>query len=224
MNRQFLDGTKSTAEDALKLLAKNAKLFYKPVSQSKGKGIKILLNDTEGQQFILNAYATENKKFILEEPIVQHCLMSEINPYSVNTIRVNTVLKKNGDVAIISATLRTASDNSIIDNMSQGGFIFPIDLETGIVIDRGLAYNTNVRPIRHPLTGVVLLGRQIPNWELVLNSCRQSAKQFKKLRWLGWDIAITEDGIEIIEANLSPGPRVAQADGVFKYKIVKQMF
>jgi len=42
------------------------------------------------------------------------------------------------------------------------------------------------------------------------------------LRYLGWDVAITENGCELIEANSSQGCNGMQLDGVGKYPYLKQ--
>lgn len=42
------------------------------------------------------------------------------------------------------------------------------------------------------------------------------------LRYIGWDVAITEEGCELIEANLAQGVNGMQQDGVGKHDIIRR--
>lgn len=218
--RLYLNSNENDTDKLLNFLQNNSPLVFKPDSACKGKGVEIINFDDYGKSLIIKN-KNENIEFILESKIIQHNIMSKINPCSVNTIRVNTIQKNNGEVEIISATLRTAIAESVVDNMANGGIIFPLDIHTGIVNGVGLDYNYEQRYIFHPYTKFKVLGQQIPNWEYVIKSSKEVASKYKSFRWLGFDIAITEDGVEIIEANLSPDPRIMQASFDFKYKYLK---
>jgi hypothetical protein len=49
-----------------------------------------------------------------------------------------------------------------------------------------------------------MLGCQIPNWEKVISGVKDAAKSFPQCRFIGWDVAIIENGIELIEGNHNP--------------------
>ena len=49
-----------------------------------------------------------------------------------------------------------------------------------------------------------MLGRKIPNWDKVCDGVKQAHAMLPGCRFIGWDVAITEDGIELIEGNHNP--------------------
>ena len=60
--------------------------------------------------------------FLLEECILQHPSMS-FNNTSVNTIRVYSVLDKQGKAHILKVVLRAGVGDSVVDNFHSGGVI-----------------------------------------------------------------------------------------------------
>lgn len=67
---------------------------------------------------------------IVEEVVKQHHDMSRINPDSVNTIRVYTVLT-DGKANAIYACIRMGNSDRPVDNINAGGMYSPIDMKTG---------------------------------------------------------------------------------------------
>ena len=49
-----------------------------------------------------------------------------------------------------------------------------------------------------------MLGRKIPFWNEVLSICNDAAKKIPKCQYIGWDVAITENGPLLIEGNHMP--------------------
>lgn len=70
-------------------------------------------------------------EYIVEECIKQHSKLDEINPHSINSIRIITFLCTNGDVELIGAMLRTSSSTFHVDNFTLGGVVVGIDLNNG---------------------------------------------------------------------------------------------
>ena len=50
----------------------------------------------------------------------------------------------------------------------------------------------------------------VPCWNEVLAVSRQVAKSMPDVRCVGWDVAVTTDGVRIIEGNCSWGTRLIQ--------------
>ena len=53
----------------------------------------------------------------------------------------------------------------------------------------------------HPITGVPIVGFQIPYWSDTKKLCRKAASHNKANRSIGWDVAITETGPSFVEGN-----------------------
>ena len=68
----------------------------------------------------------------------------------------------------------------------------------------GKAYYT------HPLTGVALVGAKIPFCKESAELVKQAAMRIPELGYIAWDVALTEKGPIIIEANHFPGHDIYQ--------------
>ena len=53
----------------------------------------------------------------------------------------------------------------------------------------------------HPDTNVVFAGFKIPHYQEALKTACLAHEKLYRIRSVGWDIAITEDGCAIIEGN-----------------------
>ena len=54
---------------------------------------------------------------------------------------------------------------------------------------------------RHPVTGVELLGFQVPLWQEIISTVKEAALVAKNNRSIGWDVAVTSKGPLLIEGN-----------------------
>lgn len=212
----------ATADKIRAFMAKYGEVIIKPANGACGVGIrKLHHNDKEGVEQLLQEIAS-GKNLIMEQVIIQHEDMAKINTSSVNTIRVITMVDRKGDVHIINTLAKFGGSASCISNTMGGGCCCHIDKETGI-IDRpgkdihGLSY------FRHPVTGIILPGYQIPNWDGVCDYARQLAQVVPNGRYIGWDIVILEDGYDVIEGNLHPGQDFQGCDGIGRWEQIKQL-
>lgn len=141
-------------------------------------------------------------EYVLEDLIVQHPVMSQVYPKSVNTIRVVTVLKDD-KVNLIRAAVRFGY-NTECDNLFQGGLAAPVDLQTGEIYKPAISKIVATDLFeKHPITGQVLVGLIIPYWDEVVNLVIEMARRLPELRSVGWDIAITAEGPVLVEANIT---------------------
>ena len=191
----------------LSFVKKHGTIVTKPDGGSYGRDIKIFHYTTDEEAIAFLRSLTENT--VCEEFIRQHEVMEQLNPSSVNTIRILS-LRKNDEIIITSASLRTAADGDhLVDNMRKGGIGAQVDVETGIVYTYGYDYAGN-KYIVHPITGCSFMGLQIPNCDKAIDLVKNAHSEIPECDYLGWDIAITQDGADIIEANTAPGPMLTQ--------------
>ena len=144
---------------------------------------------------------------VLEELLVQHPEMARMCPTSVNTVRVATLLgdKQEG---IVYAFLRIGN-GKVMDNVDQGGMAARVDLETGTLKTVAADKAGNVFE-KHPMTGTPIIGFQIPYWDEVKALCLKAMRKVPEMRYVAWDVAITEDGPKFIEGNSFPSHAVPQ--------------
>jgi hypothetical protein len=138
---------------------------------------------------------------LAEEFVVQHPALMALSPSAVNTVRLITQLNANNDVEFLGTRLRI-SENSCVDNMAAGNFAASIDIDTGIVDGPGVYGDITKNDVSvHPITGVPIVGFQIPYWPEILDMVKKAAGHIPANRSIGWDVAVTENGPELIEGN-----------------------
>lgn len=177
-------------------------LIIKPLDLCEGEGVKKIKSpkaDNDVDQ-LFEEYHGQN--FMIEECIKQHPNMT-FGAKSVNTIRMHSILDKNGDVHLFKPMARVGTGDAIIDNYCGGGCVYEVDLESGIIISPSLSKDHGSYII-HPGTNIQMIGYQIPNWCNVINGVKDAAKSLPQCRFIGWDVAIIENGIELIEGNHNP--------------------
>lgn len=145
-------------------------------------------------------YMKKKNYNLVEEYVIQHKSLMELSPTGLNTIRIFTQLHK-GKVGILGARLRI-SVNSPVDNMGAGNLAASVDIETGVVNGPGVYSDiTKEDQEIHPITKRFIKGFSIPFWKDTVNLVERAALHRPENKSIGWDIAITEIGPELIEGN-----------------------
>lgn len=188
-------------EDLYSFIKAHEEVIIKPINGVEGGGIRKLRfsNDID-----INKLYEELKleNVLIEEIIKQNSRMNFGNT-AVNTIRTHTFIDKNGKAHVTKAILRAGVGDTVVDNYAQGGSIYEVDIQTGLVCTYGQTKD-NKKSYIHPGTNIVMLGYQIPNWEKVIETSIKAAEQIPQVGFIGWDVAITSDGTELIEGNHNP--------------------
>lgn len=211
IHRDWIYLPDSSEEVIRAFFTRNERSLLKPVGGCQGDGI-LLLNTSE---LDVDAFLREhrNDDSILEAFILQHPAMAQLNPSSVNTVRIITA-RRNGRVHMVGAAIRCGGADSYVDNFHSGGAAFPLDIDTGIVSGPGRSL-TSKAPIFHsPATGTIVTGFEVPHWNKLLKVVTKAALLPEHLGYLAWDIAITPDGVDFVEVNVTtPGATVIQLNG-----------
>ena len=184
------------------------KLFIKPVCGRGGKGILIAKRQLSGH-FTVNNNLVDAEfikslsgDFVFEAFIQQSDFLMQVYPHSVNTLRAVTKRDITGTVSLIGVTLRMGIAGSEIDNGSAGGISIGLDIESGLPLRPYASYEFGMqRFYTHPDSGFCFAALKIPNWSAVKTSIIESATALDHINLVGWDIAITDAGIVIIEVN-----------------------
>jgi hypothetical protein len=197
------------------------KVVLKPVRGMQGKGIYFVniqdIADLSGEtceRVLPKSFreASFNTDFVVQELIQQHPLLDEINPHSLNTVRIITLLTTENQTEPLAAMLRISSNESPVDNFSTGGIVVGIDMGTGKLNPSGFLktpYGTIVTS--HPVTNIRFCDVQIPYWRELKEVAVRAQKTFCQLKAIGWDFAITQNGPILIEGNIEWGTAGIQA-------------
>ena len=191
-----------TEEDFLKFMEGEQKIVYKPVNGAKGESIYVFDVNEFASLSELYAKIKSLPNAILETWIVQHPDLDHIYPRSVNCIRIKTVLHK-GVCHALEAKL-SIGHNSEIANDSINSLFAKIDVKTGEIVTDACNYPGEIFET-HPETGVKFKGLKMPFWKETLEMMDKASKVMYQVGYVGWDIAITENGPILIEGNNDPG-------------------
>ena len=207
--RRWLKIDDKTDPEALDALCRsNTQLLGKPLEGSSGQGIlKFTEADWSSGPDAFLHLLLEKKIGILEEMIIQHPALSALCPTSVNTCRIATLLgdKKQG---IVYAFLRIGNGR-VMDNVDCGGMAARIDLESGRILTVGADKAGNTYS-HHPMTGTPIVGFRIPYWKEATEMCLDASRKIPQMRFVAWDVAITEKGPVFVEGNSFPSHAIPQ--------------
>lgn len=200
VHRDWLLLRETDYNEFLNFIAKHKCFIVKIVDGMQGKGIyKQYITDEVDTQSLYKKLKWDN--VMIEELIAQHPRM-RFGGNTVNTIRVMSLLDKDNKCMILKTDLRV-STGSDMDNYHMGGCLYSVDEVTGIVDSKGRSMKEEGL-IYHPNTDILMLGYQIPNWNVLLKEVKAAHESIPQCRSIGWDVAITDDGIELVEGNADP--------------------
>lgn len=216
-----------TRADIPKLLRDGKPIFIKPADAGKGVGAFRLTADGDGVRIngeVLDPpgferwIAGQPRAFTISDVIHQSAWTGRIFPGAVSTVRIMTATSfVDYRAVVLGAVLKCASSRSApTDNFQagRGGTVSSIDFDTGEVgpcvsfdearFERSLSDN-------HPETGVKVAGETLPHWVLLRDTISRLAAILPSPGVAGWDVAIREDGITIVEINTLPGLDAVQS-------------
>ena len=183
-------------------------VVFKPLTGNSGKDIRFISISSLDQDFIKASFEKFGP-FILEEVIEQAPELCCLYPHSINTLRLATVRIGN-EIQIFGAAIRMGRGNSRVDNAGSGGMYAGIDIDTGIIISKGMDYGCN-EFVKHPDTGMIIPGFAIPKWNDLLSFVKKIAKAIDGAVLIAWDFALSKKGWCLVEANDVGGQTVLQA-------------
>lgn len=198
-------------EDLFHLLDRERQIFCKPIDAECGAGIFSLGVDEEG--YTLNDVAATREgvervlktcmgRYLVQKRLVQHSEMSRIYSGSINTIRLVTIRNSHtGEIEFFHALLRMGTNGNVVDNWAKGGICIGMN-EEGVLVREGFYKPPyGLRATEHPNTGVVFEGFKIPYYREAVEMCKRFHRKLEYIPAIGWDVAITEEGPCLVEAN-----------------------
>ena len=208
IKRGWFDMTAGSEAEFKEWLKDKNDIIVKPIDGSSGRGIKKFKRAEYENDPDFYGKLKELGTGIVEEVVIQHSEINKINASSVNTVRIVT-LNGSKKYGIVYAYIRIGQNGTDMDNVDCGGMACPIDLETGKISANGADKKGNVYE-KHPESGVKFIGFQIPFFEEAKKMCMDSSKKIPEMKYIAWDVAITEDGPLFIEGNSFPSHAIPQ--------------
>ena len=208
LHRAALDGSTATLEEFTAFIAGQDAIFAKINHGDCGRGVEKLYIRDFPDAAAMYDYVKKNDLVVLEHVLPQHEEMARLHPQSVNCMRIVTD-RVDDQVYIAYVTVKMGRGDGYRDNSGQGGVLCRVDPDTGKIVSDATDDYFNVYD-RHPDTGIVFKGYQIPMMAEAIALAKEAALVVPKVRHIGWDIAITPDGPAIIEGNDFPGTDLCQ--------------
>lgn len=221
IKRDWMEVQSDTSDNLVEeFIRKHGESIAKPVNGEQGKGVlKITGTDTSDFQTLLS----ERKKtpYILEEIVCNCRELAEVNSSSLNTVRATTLIGKDGTPQILSIILRVGAPGSHVDNWGSGGVGYNFDLQTGVCNMYGRDKKNNPY-VKHPGSNVQMIGFKLPRYEELRQYVYDLTSVYPSARYVGWDIAITSTGFDLIEMNCPAGHDMFQSFDNPIYDIMKK--
>lgn len=202
----YFNGNPVTKEEAIKCCSDLGAVIIKPSLTGRGVGVQkidlkagVNTKDNKSLATILDEYKSD---FLIEELVSQHEKMAELNPSSVNTIRILTY-RSGMDVNVVYTVVRIGRKDQPIDNESAGGISARIEADGKIA---KYAYGTpGVDMVEYTDNGTKLDGFEIPYFHEAIELVKKMHYMLPYFNLVGWDIAITKEQKPIlIEFNMTP--------------------
>ena len=205
IKRDFIDLRNSSLDDFKKFIKGKKNVFAKPPTDFGGHGIeKVCVKDIKD---IKSKYEELKKKKLnlIEEEIIQAKELDKLNPYAVNSFRIVTLVK-DGKAYILANALRINLDDAIAIGCSDA--YMRLD-ESGHVCSRVVDDVANVYEY-HPMAKIPFKDVVVPYVKESFEMALKAALVVPEVRYVGWDIAITENGPLIMEGNEYPSYGLVQ--------------
>ena len=196
-------------------------LFIKPVIGSRKEGCYELRYNPEEENYQLQGATTSNDQQVILN-LLQHQLNAQpllLQPLLINhpqiaahtvnsqlvTIRLITAIQNNQAEAI-SAVLEiplVVTEKTILP--------LSINISTGKI--SRLRSLSGAQTEKHSQDVKMISGQILPEWSTVISTAQQAHTLFPNIKTIGWDLAITDKGVILIEGNFNWGVAVHQTDG-----------
>lgn len=205
-------------------LNNNVKCIIKPTrDSSSGKGIIFIYkNDNTFNEKIKKIYNETNGNYIAQNLIEQHIILNDLNPSSINTIRIITYIA-NDEIHHSPLSLRIGRKNSNVDNIHAGGLVIGIK-ENGQLRKYAyeLGYGDKIKKYeKHPDSRIVFSNIYIPYISEIISKAKLLHGRFLHIGIISWDFTIGKNNeIILIEANLKGQsiwfPQIVNQCGLFE--------
>lgn len=204
VGREIIDLADIGYDEFVKFIEGKEYFFAKPNIGESGKGIeKICVADFNDTKELYEYIRKPEKKFgVIEEVIVQHPDVAKIYPYSLNCLRVVTLVH-NGEAHILYAVFKMGNNGKFVDNLENGGLACHVDLDKGEIVGQGHT-SALINYDAHPATGIKFVGYKLPYIEELKALVKKAALVIPDFGYVGWDVCITPNGPAIVEGNDFP--------------------
>ena len=200
---QFLDPNYKpiSLEEAVHLCMQEEEVVIKPSLETKqASNVEFYSVNNQSDEKFTQVFQERGKDFIVQKVLKQHPRLAALNPDSINTIRVLSLLWK-GDVLILGAAIRVGTKGVRVDNLVRSHGVSCGIGEDGCFLRT--AYDKMGFPCTELPNGIRFEGYQIPGYDKAVELVKMTHPKLAHFKLIGWDISVTAQNEPVlIEANL----------------------
>lgn len=200
----YLDADYSiiSQEKALAMAREQGEVICKVAKFSMGGSGILVWNAVSDDENKLLSFLNNTDYVVCQQMLKQHPVMASLNPTSLNTMRIMTLVFNN-QVHVIASMMRMGPKGSRVDNASKGGAVVGI-LPTGQLKNVGWD-GTGLRYDIHPQGHMRFESVTIPKYQECVDLVTRLATRFCTIsRMISWDVAIDENENPVLmEFNVS---------------------
>lgn len=197
----YINGEPASKENAMKYCAQLDEFVIKPsMATYGGDGVKkIDLSISKDRGELVNSIFLEySNDFTIQEVLKQSPKLAELNPTSINTIRILSYLRP-FETVILSGIIRIGKTGVFTDNFTLGGVVCGIN-ENGDLKRFGID-KYGKKSIQSE-TEIVFEGFTIPEYNKIIETVKSLHTKLPYFKIVSWDIMVNENSeVKIIEYN-----------------------
>ncbi|MCE9546333.1 MAG: hypothetical protein K8T25_12535 [Planctomycetia bacterium] len=172
---------------------------------STGELIRCDGRSVEIEQFLNEVDSHYRDGYVLQPLLNPHRdLVPAIGP-RLATVRLVTIATADGPRVFRASWKIPVGSNHADNYWRSGNLLAGLDLETGKIRQVSTGTGFELKNVEHhPDTNADLIGLMVPNWSEINALAVAGANVLRHLAIIGWDIAPTDGGPVIVEANETP--------------------
>jgi hypothetical protein len=194
--------------------------IVKPSQGAYGRGVELFRREHGGfvgstsgahsADAVSSAFFTDARyrSFVIQECLHAHPALQVLSGTAcLQTARMWTDVDDQGSCRIVFAVFRVITGHHVIDNFASGNtgnLLCCVDRRHG-TLDFGIGVGPGgigwSKVTHHPRTGIDFQDFHLPDWEEACALVKRAALLFLPMHNIGWDVAFTDRGPVIIEAN-----------------------
>jgi hypothetical protein len=155
-------------------------------------------------------HSGQAQSFVIQQRLRSHRALAALSQSSnLQTLRITTFIDRSMTCHLLFSHLKLmTSGAAFTDNICDGrtgNFTNVICLETGTITKSFLKTQDGSGDrwiTHHPVTHRELTGFPVPCWSQACDLVRRAAHALLPVRSVGWDVALTDDGVKLIEGNI----------------------
>jgi hypothetical protein len=213
--------TSASEIEAYLLRPESTPCFGKPILGGAGNGVVAIEGSPENGNLLLGngrvisaaALAQEivghySKGYMFQELLRASDEVRALSGPGIPSVRIYTLWLEGGPRPLYASARLPAPSAMSDDDAIPGIARLHLDLETGAILraqdnDKDAGHSVTLAPV----TGIRLEGQAFPDWQRTVATAVETHRQFPKHRAVGVDLAPTDRGLIVNEANATPGSK-----------------